>query len=343
MRVTAGRVLTGLAVLALAGGLAFAGMRLFGPVQIEVATPTRGPAVEAVYATGTVEPTVMMPIAPRVAGRLVKLSVDEGARVRKGQLLAQLEAQDMRDTVSELDARRAQAQRDYDRAAKLLREGWGTRVARDKARADLRALDAQIGRARTQMGYMFLRAPADGEILKRDGEVGEFLAVGQPLFYLSCCAPLRITTEVDEEDIPRVHPGQQVLIYSDAFPEQVFRGTVSQITPKGDPVARSYRVRVGFPADSALRIGMTAETNILIAERANALLVPAVAVDRNKVWVVRDGRLAPQAVTIGVSARGRVEILSGLTDDAVMAVNPAATFKAGQRVRTRPWTPPAED
>ena len=114
---------------------------------------------------------------------------------------------------------------------------------------------------------MTLVAPADGLITRRDGEVGEYVPVGQPIFYLSCCAPLRISVEVDEEDIPRVVIGQKVLIQNDAFLGQVFEGKVSAITPRGDSTARSYRVRVTFNDDHhPMMIGMTAETNIILRE-----------------------------------------------------------------------------
>ena len=109
--------------------------------------------------------------------------------------------------------------------------------------------------------------------------MGDFIPVNQPVFYLAKAGvPLRISADVDEEDIPLVKVGQKVLIRSDAFPSRVFTGEVLEITPKGDPVARSYRVRIELPADTALMIGMTAETNIVTAEKQDALLVPASAV-----------------------------------------------------------------
>ena len=94
-----------------------------GPVAVSAVTPTRGPAVDAIYATGTVEPTVMLPIAPRVAGRLVELNVDEGNRVRKGQVLARLDDADLASTVEELEARARYAQSQHERAENLVRQG----------------------------------------------------------------------------------------------------------------------------------------------------------------------------------------------------------------------------
>jgi multidrug efflux pump subunit AcrA (membrane-fusion protein) len=86
---------------------------------------------------------------------------------------------------------------------------------------------------------------------------------------------------VDEEDIAQVRPGQEVLIRADALAGQTFRGQVLAVTPKGDPVARSYRVRISLPADTPLMIGMTTETNIVLRRSDNALLVSVGAVQQD--------------------------------------------------------------
>nr|MCU0735202.1 efflux RND transporter periplasmic adaptor subunit [Methylotetracoccus sp.] len=209
-----------------------------GPIAVNVVAPVLGPAVEAVYATGTVEPTVMLPIAPRQASHLVELNVDEGSRVRKGQVLARLDDTDLRKTVEELAARERYARTQFQRVRQLADRHVIAQIELDQARADLEAAEAALKRANALRGFMTLTAPADGLIIRRDGEVGQFIPVGQPVFYLSCCAPLRVTAEVDEEDIPRVRVGQKALLRADALPDQVFDGEVSEITPKGDPVAR---------------------------------------------------------------------------------------------------------
>ena len=191
---------------------------LDGPIAVSVVTPTRGPAVDAIYATGTVEPTVMLPIAPRVAGRLLELEADEGNSVHKGQLLARLDDADLASTVDELEARAKFAQSQYDRAESLVRQGFMAKAETDRTRADLDAAEAAVKRARAQRDYMSLVAPADGLIIRRDGEIGQYIPAGQAVFVLSCCAPLRVTAEVDEEDIARVHVGQKVVLRADALP-----------------------------------------------------------------------------------------------------------------------------
>jgi RND family efflux transporter MFP subunit len=307
-----------------------------GPIAVAIVAPTRGPAVDAIYATGTVEPTVMLPIAPRVAGRVAELKVDEGSQVRKGQLLARLDDVDLASTVEELEARAQFAQSQYERAQNLLHQGFVAKAELDRTRADLDAANASVRRARTQRDYMALTAPADGLIIRRDGEIGQFIPVGQAVFYLSCCAPLRVTAEVDEEDIARVHAGQKVVLRADALPGQVLDGSVAEITPKGDPVARSYRVRIKLADPSQLKVGMTVDANLIVAERANALLVPATAIENNAVWVINDGRLHRQLVRAGVTGAGRTEIVEGLAPDARIVDSPAPDLREGRTIRMRP-------
>jgi RND family efflux transporter MFP subunit len=147
---------------------------------------------------------------------------------------------------------------------------------------------------------------------------------------------LRISTEVDEEDIGQVRPGQLVLIRADAFPGQIFHGEVQAVTPKGDPVARSYRVRISLPDDTPLMIGMTTETNIVLRQSEDALLIPAGAVQHDTAWVVEDGRLAPRRVVLGAKGATEVEITGGLGEGDWIVAQPAASLKAGQQVRPRP-------
>jgi RND family efflux transporter MFP subunit len=145
-----------------------------------------------------------------------------------------------------------------------------------------------------------------------------------------------VTAEVDEEDIARVRVGQRVVMRADAVPGAVLDGSVIEVTPKGDPVARSYRVRIELADPQRLRIGMTVDANLIVAERANALLVPATAVQGGAVWTVQDGRAHRQAVRVGATGAGRSEIVEGLTADARIVDAPPPDLREGHSVRPRP-------
>ncbi|MBV6633298.1 MAG: efflux RND transporter periplasmic adaptor subunit [Alphaproteobacteria bacterium] len=304
---------------------------------VETATITTGQAIEAVYATGTVEPTIMLPISARRTARLLDLRVDEGAAVEAGQILAQLDDSDMRAVLSELRAQGELAQQAYDRQNSIRNSAAFNRANYDAALAELRATKAAIERAESDVAELKLTAPNDGQIIRRDGEVGEMINSGQAVFWFTCCAPLRISAEVDEEDIPQVTAGQQTLIRADAFPGQVFDGKVQSITPMGDATARSFRVRVELEPDTPLMIGMTVETNVVLREEPSAILAPRSAVIDGQVWVLdSDDRLQSVAVTTGTRSSSHVEILSGLQDGDEVVTNPSTDWSDGQAAR-RDW------
>ncbi|HAU3570306.1 TPA: efflux RND transporter periplasmic adaptor subunit [Legionella pneumophila] len=301
---------------------------------VKVVRPVYGTAVQAVYATGTVEPTVMMPIASQNTARLVKLNADEGSEVVKGQILASLEDEHLQHNLKELKEHETLAKIRYERNAQLVKKGVISKDEYDRTLSEWQAASAAVRRIEAQISYLQLIAPADGRIIKRDGEVGQLIPANQPVFWLSCCAPLRVSAEVDEEDIVLVKVGQKVLIRSDAFPNQIFYGRVKSITPKGDPIARSYRVRINFSENNPLLIGMTAETNIIVHEKKNALLLPVSSISENKVWIVQDdGKLSQNTVTIGARGLKQAEILKGVNINDLVVLQPDNKLKNGQKVR----------
>ena len=308
------------------------------PVRVEVGQPVRGAAVEAVYATGVVEPSVMLPVAPRAGGRLVSIETDEGAKVQRGQVMARLESADLEHTVQEMQAHEDLARAQYKRTQDLVAQKFVSSADLDRTRSELQAAEAALKRAKAQRDYNQLVAPADGTVLRRDGEIGQFIPPGQAVFTLECCAPLRVAAEVDEEDIARVAVSQTVAMRSDAMPGRLFDGVVAQITPKGDPVARSYRVRILFrdaqeTGKPGLRTGMTMDANIVVARRENALLIPSRALHGDSVWVLVDGVLRKRVVHHGAGTGEQTEILSGLADGDAVVLSPADGLREGRYAR----------
>lgn len=326
--------------LAVVAGAGYYFVQMQQSAVIAVIKPLRGPAVEAIYATGTVEPSVMVPVSPRSPARLMQLFADEGMRVTKDQVLAQMEDADLQNVVGEAQANLALAEKEYNRRSALAKRDAAPKDVVDQALGTLDAARAKLAQAQASLSYMKLLSPEDGLVIRRDGEVGELITANQPVFYLSCCKGLRIAAEVDEEDIANVTPDQKVLISADAFPGKVFEGKVDSITPKGDPVARSYRVRINLPTDTMLMIGMTAESNIVLREEKNALLLPASAFNDGKVRVLRDGKLQYQAVKTGAVTPKLIEILDGVSDADIIMQDISKEIGADEKPTTdlQDWT-----
>jgi RND family efflux transporter MFP subunit len=255
----------------------------------------------------------------------------------RGQELARIDDDTARARIRELDARIGMLKADVARLRPLAKQGYSSLQSLERTESDLEQANASLAAARHALDQLVLRAPVDGIVLRRDGELGETVGSDRTLFWIGTPYPLRAEAEVDEEDIPRVRVGHKVLIKADAFPGQVLEGTVVEITPKGDPVSKSYRVRIALPDDTPLMIGMTIETNTVVRVTEDAVLVPvtAVAAEGDVVWRVEDGRAWRTPVVLGVRAPEEVEVRSGLAAGARVIVSPPRDLKDGAPVRVR--------
>lgn len=308
---------------------------LFGNGRVDAVKPTRGKAVKAVYASGLVEAEVMLPISSKFTAKLIELDVDENAVVKKGQQLANLGAMEQQYDIQDLRAKEEYARIELERNRILYSKEAIAKEALDKAASDYSSAKALRLSAETQTDYNNLYAPADGIIIKRDGEVGQLIPANQPIFWFAANSDLRVTADVDEEDIAAVKPGQKVLIQADSFPDKIFQGQLQSITQKGDPIARTFRARIKFIDAAPFMIGMNVETNIIISESDNALLIPSNAVVQNYVWTVEDGTLKKTPIKFGAKGLDTTEVLEGLTDDSIVVINPAKNLVAGKKVRPR--------
>jgi RND family efflux transporter MFP subunit len=309
--------------------------RFHGAPLVATAKVGRGPAVEAVYASGTVEPVSWAKVQPLDTGRIATVDAFEGEEVKTGQILMRLDDREHRAVVAQLEAEQRFLRSELERVSELARRGVTTTQVEERARSQLDQAIANVNAARQRVEDHVLRAPMDGTVLRRDGEVGEIARPEDVLFWIGRANPLRIEAEVDEEDIPLVAAGQPALIKADAFAGRILDGTVADITPKGDPVNKSYRVRIGLPSDTPLRIGMTVETNIVVRREDSALLVPQAAVSGGHVFVVHDGRVERRAVVMGVVGQGVVEIREGLAEGETVVLDPPAALADGSLVRLK--------
>lgn len=286
------------------------------PVTVAVVAPTRGEAAEVVYASGIIEPRVWAKVTSTVRERIVEQCNCEGESVEKGEVLARLDDTEARAILGELHARLSLAREEYRRKLALAERNTISEQTVDRARTDVAQLEALIAGQEARLAAYVLRAPSAGRVLRQDGEIGEVAELGTVLFWVGEPRPLIVEAEVNEEDIPRVEVGQKAYLRSDAFPERALEGVVDSITPKGDPVTKTYRVRLGLPEDTPLRIGMSTDVNIVVRLSRNALIIPAAAVSGTKVAVVESGKATLREIKTGIRGANGVEVLSGLEESA---------------------------
>lgn len=330
-------LLVALCAAALAGGAAL--WDRLTP-QVTVADVTRGPAVEVVYATGIVEPVLWAKVSPVVTGRIAEILAREGERVQPGQVIARLDDREARARLLELEARERYWREAMNRQRDLSERGIASREVLDKTQSEYLSAQALTSAARQKVQDLTIVAPMTGVVLRQDGEIGEVVEVKNVLYWIGQPKPLRITADVDEEDIARIRAGQTVLIKADAFPGQVLEGKVAEITPKGDPVNKSFRVRVRLPDDSPVMVGMTTEINIVTHEVPDALLLPVAALRDGKVFVAEGDVARLRAVSTGIRGRDSVQITGGLTGGEQVVLDPPAKLADGGRIRVN-RSPPA--
>jgi membrane fusion protein, multidrug efflux system len=310
------------------------------PLVIAV-KPVRGDAAEVVYATGVVEPQQWAKVSSLQRKRILEHCDCEGKPVKRGDVLARLEDGAERALLRELEARRERIQEEANRLEGLVERNVTTRVTYDEKLTQLREQDARIAAQKDRINDLVLRAPMDGVVLRRDGEVGEVAGTNATdiLFWIGQPKPLRVVAEVNEEDIIKTRLGMNVLLRHDGLAGAPLPATLAEITPKGDPATKTFRVYFSLPDDTPLRIGMSVEANIIVREARGALLVPIEAVVDGNVFEIRDGRVHRIAVKTGIRGARMVEILAGLGLDQTIVSPPSPTLRDGARVRVQPPRP----
>jgi RND family efflux transporter MFP subunit len=320
-------------LIAAGGGGYFAWTHFIHVETVTTAIATQAPVSEAIYGTGTVEPARWAKVVPLQRRRLVDLCLCEGQQVKAGQSLGRMDDAEERSALNELQISYQQAQRDLDRAEKDRSKSDVAQKEYEQRWTQAEEYKSRISAQQVRIDQLVLRAPLDGMVLRRDGEVGEIAGPTDVLFWVGPPLPMHVVAEVNEEEINRLAVGQKAFLRSEAFPGQALRASVSQITPKGDPTRKTFRIYLLLPNDTPLRIGMSVEANIIVREKPSAIVVPAEAVAGEMVQIVSDGRIARVPVKVGIRGSRNVEVIGDIAKGTAV-LSPARTDLAeGTRVR----------
>ena len=258
----------------------------------------RGAITRVVSATGTLQPLVSANVGSTVSGPVQAVLVDFNSQVRAGQVLARLDPTPFQQRIVQAQATLAQAQAqaavansDYQRYVLLQQRGFASeqlmaqqRAARDTARAAVQQAQAQVAAARLDLDRSVIRSPIDGVVVDRQVNVGQPVASSLQAATLFVIAQdlsrLQANITVDEADIGDVREGQDVRFTVDAFPDREFEGRVSQVRQQGVSESGVVSYTVVVEADNpgrSLLPGMTANAEIVLEQRENALRVPNTA------------------------------------------------------------------
>ncbi|MCK6420312.1 MAG: efflux RND transporter periplasmic adaptor subunit [Aquabacterium sp.] len=316
-----------------------------GPVPVEVAQASLERIEDDALAVGTLRSRQGVMLRPEVSGRVARLGFADGQRVRKGQLLAQLDdtlqQAQLQQAVAQEGIARTQLQRNRD----LVAQNFVTQSALDQAAANLEVAQAQVALARAQVQRLRIVAPFDGTMGIRSVNVGDYVKDGADLVQIEDTSGLVVDVRLPERYSSRLRAGQLVSVKVDAIPGREFAARVEAVDAVLDANGRSLLARARLThGDGVLRSGMFARARIVFGVRERAVTVPEEALvpqgeQQYLVKVVTDvqGRQVSQRMVAKIGARsvGRVEILEGLAarETVVVAGQPRLMKADGLRVR----------
>jgi RND family efflux transporter MFP subunit len=290
----------------------------------------------------------------RVGGKLLARSVDAGARVTRGQVLARLDPEDARLAAEAARAQLASSESDFalaraerDRHADLLAKKFISQSAFDAKQNALNAAQARLEQARSQAAilanqanYTTLVADHDGVVLTVAAEPGQVVAAGQAVLKLAHAGDMEVVVNAPESQLARFKVGEEVGIALWADPDTRFRGKIREIAGGADPVTRTYAVRVtAIEPPKGVQIGMTATVHFKPSRDAGLVLLPlsAIAGERGApaVWVVDPGtsqvRLRP--VKVSQFREDGATVTEGLAEGELVVTAGVHKLRPGQTVR----------
>ena len=306
-------------------------------VAVEAEKVAIGEVTEDIRAVGTLQANEAVVIAPEIAGRIAQIQFDEGASVKAGDVLIELDATILR---AELDKARSDmtlAAANRDRAEMLADKGSGTQRARDEQNAAFRAAQVNLALAEARLQKATINAPFDGVVGLRAVSPGTFVQPGQRIVELAQVNPLKVDFRAPETYASKVRAGQTVLIASDAAPGLTFEGKIYAIDPSVDVNGRAIRMRANVPnPNGALAPGFFARIRVITEQRPNAVLVPESAIfpvgGRTLVYRVVEGKAMQREVRLGQRMPGKVEIREGLAPGDVVVTSGQQRLRDGANV-----------
>ena len=311
-----------------------------------------------ITATGTIEPVKTVDVGTQVSGIVKRLYVDYNSVVRRGQVIAELDRTNLLSDLTSAQAhlRTAQIELDYQkknyaRFAELKQKDLVSLSEYDialenyrKAQESVRIAQQDVARAKTNLGYATVYSPIDGVVISKSVEEGQTVAssfstpsicrIAKDLTDMQCIA------KVDEADIGEVREGQRVTFTVDAYPDDVFSGSVKQV--RQNPVTTNnvvtYEVVISAPnADFKLKPGLTANITIYTMERSGVMSVPAAALRftpepsvfgkkyvikdttaEHKLWTLDGNVLTAHKVEVGATDGTRTEIIGGMKEGSTV-------------------------
>lgn len=288
------------------------------PMPVETATVTSSTVVDQFEAVGTIEAIDAVTIVSEIDALAMDIPFHEGAHIRKGQLIAQLDDSQLKAELARAEALSEQQKVTYERVKSLSDRGAVAPQEHDNALANLKVAEANVAYAKARLEKTRICAPFDGVVGARNVSPGAFLRAGTSITNIAQLAELKVSFAAPERFYSLLKYKAVVEVSTTAYPGEKLKGTIEVIEPVVDAATRSARI-IAHVDNPGLRFrpGMSANIAAVLSSRENALVVPDEAIfaegDQMLVFVVKpDSTVTRTQVQIGSRQPESVEILAGL-------------------------------
>lgn len=303
-------------------------------------------AVIETGAIGTLRADEAVMIRPEIAGRIDRIAFDEGQRVKKGALLATLDAAETRALVASSRAQAGLDKQRLERAADLQRKGFISQQALDEMQSNYARSAAKLREDEAKLAKSEIRAPFSGVAGLRQVSEGAYVAAGTDIARLEKIDQLKLDFRLPETYLAQLKSGLAVSVAVDAFPQASFPGNIYAIEPAVDEQTRTVlaRARVANP-QLRLRPGLFARVQLTLGVRENAVWIPEEAIvprgQDSFVWRVTDGKAELVPVQTGTRKVGEVEIMKGVAAGDIVVTDGSQRLVPGMQVSIIPSAKPA--
>jgi RND family efflux transporter MFP subunit len=323
------------------------------PPLIDVTTAAQDDVVRVLAVTGRVRARLTNTIQPLVSGTVLRLTKAEGDAVRRGEVLATLDAQitqaAIEQATAQLAARRVeldQRQRESDRLRRLVdaggvpeRDAEEARFVLDASRENVRQLEALVSETRARLRDYTLRSPIDGYVLSRPVDPGQNVTPQTTIYEIATGSGAEVEVEVDEQYLGELREGLPARISPLTGQRQEYAATIATIGRRISEASGAVTVRLAFAEQvPRLPVGLSVDVNLEVARHPGATVVSRSAVGglgaEPYVMLVRRDTVVQQAVRVIDWPSERIVVLSGIKPGDTVAVTPRL-LRAGLVVRTR--------
>lgn len=308
------------------------------PVPVEVAEVATGDISSYITATANLVAEDQVKVLAEAEGRVVRLDVEEGDRVSRGQVLAVLDQDEAKIAKSKVELKASNAQAALDRARESYQQGLISSEAFDKLTMDFEVARQEVAEAEWRLAKTIIRAPFDARVTERFITLGQHLRPGDELFTVADYDPLIARIYLPESDVVELEVGREVRITPAADTALAFAGRIRQLAPVVDTATGTVKVTVeAVDPPPEVRPGAFVSIGIVRERHEAALLVPRGSVIRElreaHVFVAADGAAVKRPVTLGIEEGDRVEVLTGVSaGDAVVTAGQGG-LDDGQKVK----------